>query len=151
MVFASTLKGLPIYHWEGSGQILRVIALVISIYLFYSGGKHYDGLQFLGFRQIRRGSHQKSLTESGELDMTGILGIIRHPWYTGAIIILWIRDIDTSTFIVNIILTTYLIIGTLLEEKKLVDEFGGSYRQYQKNVSMLLPVKWIMKKLMRDT
>ena len=42
-----------------------------------------------------------------------------------------------------LILTVYLIIGTFLEERKLVYEFGDQYRNYQKQVSMLLPLKWL--------
>ncbi len=117
------------------------------MFLFYAGSKHYDGSQFLGIRQIKDNSTTKVLTESGELNTSGILGYIRHPWYTGAIAIIWARDIDKVSIIVNLILTIYLIAGTILEEQKLVKEFGDQYRDYQKNVSMLLPLKWLNLKL----
>jgi protein-S-isoprenylcysteine O-methyltransferase Ste14 len=51
-----------------------------------------------------------------------------------------------STLIVNCILTIYLIIGTILEERKLVLVMGDAYRDYQKRVSMLIPCKWILSK-----
>ncbi|MNG10005.1 hypothetical protein D3C76_1605500 [compost metagenome] len=35
--------------------------------------------------------------------------------------------------------TLYILIGTLLEEKDLVQLFGEQYRQYQRKVGMLLP------------
>jgi len=81
--------------------------------------------------------------------MSGILGVIRHPWYTAAIIIIWMRNIDISTLIVNIILTLYLVVGTFLEERKLLLEFGEKYRYYQENVSMLFPLNWLKSKLRR--
>jgi len=37
------------------------------------------------------------------------------------------------------VLTAYIIIGTRLEEKKLVLEFGESYTKYQHEVPMLIP------------
>ncbi len=44
-----------------------------------------------------------------------------------------------ADLVVNIVLTIYVCIGTLLEEKKLVLEFGDSYITYQKEVPMLIP------------
>jgi protein-S-isoprenylcysteine O-methyltransferase Ste14 len=40
------------------------------------------------------------------------------------------------------VLSAYLVIGTLLEERKLVLEFGDKYREYQRQVSMFIPLKW---------
>ena len=77
------------------------------------------------------------------MDISGILSVIRHPWYTASILIIWTRHLDVSALIVNLILTLYLIIGTYLEEQKLIDELGDEYRLYQKNVSMLFPFKWL--------
>ena len=58
-------------------------------------------------------------------------------------LLIWAGQMDVSTIIVNIILTAYLIIGTFLEERKLVREFGEEYRAYQKRVSMFLPFLWL--------
>ncbi|MEI6143491.1 MAG: hypothetical protein WCP85_29715 [Mariniphaga sp.] len=44
-----------------------------------------------------------------------------------------------ADIIVNLVLTVYIIIGTFLEEKKLVLEFGETYIQYQKEVPMIVP------------
>jgi protein-S-isoprenylcysteine O-methyltransferase Ste14 len=41
--------------------------------------------------------------------------------------------------VINTLLTLYVIIGTWLEERKLVLEFGEAYLQYQKEVPMLIP------------
>jgi protein-S-isoprenylcysteine O-methyltransferase Ste14 len=76
------------------------------------------------------------------------LSIIRHPWYSATILILWSRNVDLSALIVNVILILYLIYGTYLEEKKLVVEFGDEYRLYQQSVSMLFPSKWLRSKIL---
>ena len=44
---------------------------------------------------------------------------------------------------------TVVVVGTLLEERKLVSEFGRQYTDYQQRVSMLLPVKWARQALLR--
>ncbi len=47
----------------------------------------------------------------------------------------------------NVILTLYFIVGSHLEERKLVKKFGAHYEEYRQNVSMLVPVKWLRKRL----
>jgi protein-S-isoprenylcysteine O-methyltransferase Ste14 len=150
ILYSLSIQDDNIFQWGGYFHIPRMIAILVSLYLFYAGAKHYDGLQFFGIRQIKERSNRKSLTDSGELDMRGILGVVRHPWYTATIIIIWTRDLSFSAIIVNSILTAYLIIGTLLEENKLRLEFGDKYQIYQQNVSMLIPVKWVKSKLIRS-
>jgi protein-S-isoprenylcysteine O-methyltransferase Ste14 len=127
--------------------VFQVLLLTIAVLLFFAGARHYDMLQFLGLRQIRTRASHGVLTETGKLDTTGILGITRHPWYLATIMLIWARGLDVSTLITNIILTVYLIVGTILEERKLLIEFGKDYRRYQETVSMLIPVKYLKYKI----
>jgi len=115
--------------------------------LFFLGSRHYDARQLLGIKQIREGTSNKAITDSGKLDTSGVLGMIRHPWYAAGIFLLWGGQLDISAIIVNTILTAYLIIGAFLEEKKLVREFGMEYRAYQARVSMFLPYQWMKAKI----
>lgn len=62
---------------------------------------------------------------------------------------IWATNLDITFLIVNCILSIYVIMGTILEEQKLVEEFGDEYRAYQKKVSMLFPMKWILNKMNR--
>ena len=59
--------------------------------------------------------------------------------YFALIVYLWCQIFTVTDIIVNIILTIYIIMGTILEEKKLVLEFGDSYAKYQQEVPMLIP------------
>jgi protein-S-isoprenylcysteine O-methyltransferase Ste14 len=115
--------------------------------LFFLGARHYDARQLLGIKQIQEGTLNKAITNSGELDTSGVLGMIRHPWYAAGMLLVWAGQLDISAIMVNAILTTYLFIGTLLEEKKLVREFGAVYRAYQARVSMYIPFKWLKLKI----
>ncbi len=124
-------------------RIGQVILLGITVLLFFFGGRRYDALQMLGIKQIRERTSNKVITDTGELDTSGILGITRHPWYLAAMLFIWARQLDISAILVNVILTFYLIVGSYLEEKKLIREFGEKYIAYQKRVSMLMPYKWI--------
>ncbi len=132
--------------------IVQILLFTIVITLFVAGGLKYDMLHVFGIRQIISGKAHSALSESGEINTSGILSITRHPWYLATIILIWInyREMYVPTLIVNILLTIYLIIGTVLEERKLIIELGDSYRNYMQSVSMLFPIKWILSKLLRD-
>jgi protein-S-isoprenylcysteine O-methyltransferase Ste14 len=121
--------------------------LGIAVLLFFLGGRHYDACQLLGIKQIREGNSNKLISTEDELDTSGVMGITRHPWYLASILLIWARQLDVSGIIVNVILTSYLIVGTYLEEKKLVREFGDKYLAYQETVSMLIPYKWLRSKI----
>ena len=72
----------------------------------------------------------------------GILEYVRHPWYTGGILLVWgFGDITDVSLVLKVILSSYFIIGTILEERKLVAEIGEPYREYCQRVPMLIPWK----------
>jgi protein-S-isoprenylcysteine O-methyltransferase Ste14 len=146
VLYTYSIRQTPFFDWQGYLLPIRFLLLVAGLLILYAGSTHYDMQTFLGFRQIRGKVNHNLINTSGEIDSTGILGIVRHPFYSGSILILWANNLDTSMLIVNIILSIYLIVGTLLEEQKLVKEFGNQYREYQRKVSMLFPYKWIVKR-----
>ena len=146
-VFAHSITTQVVFQWNGYMRIGQVILLAISFLLFFLGGRHYDVRQFLGIQQIKKGTSHKAITDTGELNISGVLGITRHPWYLAALLLIWARQMDVSIIVVNLILTSYLIVGTLLEERKLLKEFGEKYRTYQQKVSMLIPYKWLKSKI----
>ncbi len=136
-----------IFEWSGNWRILQYPIILLALVLVISGARHYSLSQFLGIRQIRSKSSRGAMTETGDIDTTGVLGITRHPWYVAVFLLLWTSDLNVGTIVVNIVLSGYLVVGTLLEERKLVLEFGDKYRDYQRNVSMFAPVKWLKGKM----
>jgi protein-S-isoprenylcysteine O-methyltransferase Ste14 len=145
--YSISIRQTPVFRWEGYLLIVRYLLWVTGIYLFIAGGKHYSLSHFLGIHQIKTGRANHTLSEYNTFDTSGILGVIRHPWYTASIMIFWAGDISQSIFLNNIVISTYFVIGTILEERKLLLEFGEKYREYQKNVSMFVPYKWIKAKI----
>ncbi|MBZ5500305.1 MAG: hypothetical protein LAP85_28255 [Acidobacteriia bacterium] len=140
---AARFSSPPLFDWGGYWQILRYSLVSLAIVLIVAGARHYSLLQFLGILQVRKGSKSSAMTGSGNLDQTGVLGIVRHPWYVAVFILLWASDLNKAAIIVNSVLSGYLFIGTLLEERKLVIEFGQQYKDYQDQVSMFFPLKWL--------
>jgi protein-S-isoprenylcysteine O-methyltransferase Ste14 len=100
---------------------------------------NYDSLSFFGIRQAINFGKIKITNPSEELKRNGLLGITRHPMYLALIIYLWCQTFRMTDIIVNSVLTIYVIIGTILEERKLVLEFGDTYIKYKQQVPMLIP------------
>jgi methanethiol S-methyltransferase len=144
--YTYSIRQIPFFTWGGYLLPIRYLLLAIGILILYDGSRHYDMMTFLGLRQIRGNVTHNLINTSGKIDSSGILGVIRHPFYSASILLLWTNNLDISILIVNIILSLYLIIGTFLEESKLIREFGDEYVEYQKKVSMLFPLKWIIKR-----
>ena len=137
--YSHTLREAPIFRWEGSLGIVQVFLLAVSVYLFVAGGRHYSWARFWGISQIKAGRAGRSLADSSTFVVSGIHRIIRHPWYIGGILIVWAQDLSASTILINMVISVYFMIGAVLEERKLVLEFGENYREYQRSVSMLFP------------
>jgi methanethiol S-methyltransferase len=136
-------QGPVLFTWNGNWRIVKYALILMAVALIISGARHYSMSQFLGLRQIRKRLSANSLSESGDLDAGGVLGLVRHPWYVAVFILLWTSNLTVGAFTIKIVLSAYLVIGTLLEERKLVLAFGDKYREYQKNVSMFIPLKFL--------
>jgi methanethiol S-methyltransferase len=125
------------------GQPLNIVRYVLIagslIMFFWAFFFNYDSLSFFGIRQILNFGKIKEIKPSGEIKKNGLLGIMRHPMYLALIIFLWCQTFRLADIVVNAVLTIYIIIGTKLEEKKLVREFGDLYINYQQEVPMFIP------------
>jgi protein-S-isoprenylcysteine O-methyltransferase Ste14 len=147
LVYSFSIKGLPIFRWEGPFRIIQGLLAVSALLLFIGGARRYDLPRFFGIRQVREDSRCSVLTEDCRLDTGGILSMVRHPWYAGGMLIVWAGNLDTATILTSLVLTGYFFIGAFLEERKLLAEFGQEYTDYQQRVSMFFPFKWSIQKL----
>ena len=146
LFYSISIRQEAIFQWEGPLVIIQYLLLAASIGLIMIGGRNYSLFQFLGIAQIRTGGANLSLSENKQFVVSGIHRMIRHPWYLAGILIVWARDLGPSAILNNLVIDSYFIIGAILEERKMVREFGESYRQYQRNVSMFFPYKWLKAK-----
>ena len=147
VAYSVSIRGQPVFRWEGPLVIVRYLLLAVSLLLFIAGGRHYSLSEFLGIRQLRDKRLSHTLSGPDTFVASGIHKLIRHPWYLGGIIIIWAGNLSLSMILANLVITSYFIVGSILEERKLVREFGEPYREYQREVSMLLPYKWLKTKI----
>lgn len=72
----------------------------------------------------------------------GINRIVRHPLYFGVILLLIAIVLilpKWKNLIFAVVTVIYIIIGALLEERKLIAIYGNAYITYRKEVKMLIP------------
>ncbi len=140
-----------LFTWEGHLRLIQCGLIALAAVLVLTCGRRYSMLQFLGIQQILQDRSGGAMTENSEIVSSGVLGVIRHPWYLAVFLLLWARDLNLAAIIINLILSPYLVIGTFLEERKLVFEFGDKYKEYQRQVSMFIPLKWLQSKFRRKS
>jgi steroid 5-alpha reductase family enzyme len=131
--------------WAGMAETIRFFLIGTAVILFISGGKQYDLSHFLGISQVRTRQPTHLLKGQDVFIVSGVSRMTRHPWYLGGILMVWSapNSFFPSTVITAVIISVYFLVGTMLEEYKLVKHFGDTYREYQQDVSMLFPLKWL--------
>jgi methanethiol S-methyltransferase len=121
-------------------SFIRYVLIYGSLLMFFwAFFFNYDSLSFFGIRQMLNFRKENKINPSDAIKRNGLLGIMRHPMYLALIIYLWCQNFRVVDIVVNTVLTIYVIIGTKLEERKLVLEFGDAYIKYQQEVPMLIP------------
>ena len=108
-----------------------------GLILLLAATRLYDGGRFLGITQLRR----PDLPEDEPLRAEGLHRYIRHPLYSGAILILWGRAGTEAELATAVWATLYFVIGARFEEGRLIDRYGDAYRAYRDRVPGFIPWK----------
>jgi protein-S-isoprenylcysteine O-methyltransferase Ste14 len=132
------------------GQDLGTNWTLIAVGVFLFGilawlglacGRHMNHLSLA----TRMGVPELSSTERPQtLVRDGIYGMVRHPIYSSAVLAglayaLIVNYVGVDVLSVAAIPMFYAII--VLEERELIDRFGATYREYQREVPRLVP-RW---------
>ena len=129
-----------LWRWTGLGSVLAVSLSVAAVAGFIWSLRFYDMREFSGLRQLSE--NNDSVEDQERFQLSPLHRWVRHPWYFFALVILWTRDMNLSMLISVIMMTFYFIIGSKLEERKLLRYHGDVYRRYQQRVPGLIPLPW---------
>jgi protein-S-isoprenylcysteine O-methyltransferase Ste14 len=113
-------------------------ALAIALAGFAWSMKSYDGATFLGLRQWRKRIGPDAEREA--FTLSPLHRHVRHPWYALGLLLLWTRDLNAAWLVAASAITFYLLIGSRLEENKLIALYGEAYRRYRQRVPALIPL-----------
>lgn len=120
--------------WDVPGWIAWPAAIAAVVGFVWSL-RWYDMGEFLGLAQWRR----HDAREHEGFVLSPLHRYVRHPWYSLGLLLLWTRDLNAAWLTTAVAVTLYLLIGSRLEEGKLVERYGEAYRRYQARVPALIP------------
>lgn len=120
--------------WLANGLALAALAG------FYLSTRDYDMDEFLGLKPLRE--QRRDAVEHDGLYISPFHRHVRHPWYAFGLLLIWTRDMNAPFLVSAVAMTLYFVIGSRLEERKLVAHFGDAYREYCARVPGLLPLPW---------
>jgi len=117
-------------------RLLKMSALfltAVGVLIIRQSFKHYSIKSFLGIE-----------SENGSTLVTrkGILKYVRHPIYSGTILIVlgyFLYDPRIPILITILCIYVYLFVGIKLEEAKLLKIYGKKYESYKNEVPAILP------------
>ena len=98
-------------------------------------------LDAFGIRSIKAAFKRKTL-DPPSLALGGPYRWVRHPLYAFVVVLLWSTPVLTGDrLLLNVLWTIWIYIGAVFEERDLVSTFGDTYRKYQRQVPMFLPLR----------
>jgi len=123
--------------------IPQLLAIAGTMWCF----KYISFREFVGLNQIDlylKGEYSEDqLDEKSTLIFEGPYKYSRHPLYFFLIIILLFRaEMDLFYLTMFVSFVAYCYAGSFYEEKKLVRLFGNQYKDYQKLVPRIIPVRF---------
>jgi len=148
--FSSTVLFLAIFVYAGvfESKMLLTPTPRLTYLAFLTAGlgtiilvkafKHFQSMEFIGLVP------QDDLDKKGDLIRKGIHQYVRHPIYSGLILIFlgYFFYLPTISSLIHLaLLLAYLPFGIFFEEKKLIEVFGEDYRKYRQEVPSLIPFK----------
>ncbi len=121
---------LEIAQWIGfaAGALLMVVGL-----------RGYDLGRFAGTAQLRGDAAGKDPRIDEPLRTDGLHRYVRHPLYSAGFLLLWGRVDGEAALATALWLSAYLLIGTWLEERKLLQAYGAAYADCRARVPAFLP------------
>ncbi len=134
------LDGPYLWRWAGPWAWVSSLGAVVSLLGFVWSLRYYDGLEFAGWRQWQRRANPSQ--DLGPFILSPLHRFVRHPWYFLGLMLAWTRDMTVPLLVSVLAMTLYLIVGSRLEERKLIQHHGEIYRRYRVRVPALVPLPW---------
>lgn len=134
------LRGEPLWRYEGIWQGVMLALMILALAGFIWSLRYYDGSEFIGIRQLQR--QLRDVRDRERLHISPMHRFVRHPWYSLGLLLVWSQEMDPARLLSAIMITGYLIVGSRLEERKLVIYHGERYRHYRAKVPGLIPLPW---------
>ncbi|PCI41693.1 MAG: hypothetical protein COB41_10340 [Proteobacteria bacterium] len=129
--FVHQLEDAPLYQTDGLLWVVMVGVQVVGLIVALAAFQPIDGLVFLGLRKAKVGTDP--------FIISGIYRWVRHPMYTGAMLILLaMPEQSWNGLMFSLVLCVYFVIGSHFEEQRMLAEHS-EYASYQRSVPAFIP------------
>lgn len=130
--------------WEIPSTFMPVLFViqVIGFIGFAASLLQVDLLRFLGLRQAWAYLTDGPLPLPPErMQYGGVFRLVRHPLYLFSLMLIWSVPVMSGAYFGFCLgVTAYFVLGSLVEEQRLVQSQGESYLRYRQQVPWLLPL-----------
>lgn len=130
------LPDISLYSIPMPWMLAPLLIEASAILALGAGLLQTGALEFLGIQQLAELKPKKP----GRLVTKGMYRWVRHPLYTAGLVFIWFAPVMTLNLLaLNLGLTIYIVFGAMLEERKMLAEFGPAYEAYAQRTPMLIP------------
>lgn len=133
-------RGPLLWQWSGAYAWLANTLAIGAVGGFIWTLRGYDMGEFLGVKQLRLDA--KTIQDQESFHISPLHRFVRHPWYSFGLVIIWTRNMDSALLITASLTTLYFLLGSQLEENKLLVYHGTAYQRYRTQVPRLIPLPW---------
>lgn len=137
-------ESVSVWQWHGAALWAAHALGGLAALGFVASFRYYDGREFLGLRRARESGVESGMRAQTRqcLVISPLHRYTRHPWYSMILLFVWSRPMDSLMLVTAALVTGYLIVGAMLEERKLVVYYGETYQRYRAMVPGLVPRPW---------
>jgi protein-S-isoprenylcysteine O-methyltransferase Ste14 len=137
----SAYPGNVVWQFDPAYQPLIMVIQLIGLLGAAVSLLQIDLWRFLGLRQlIAYLQHQPLPLPDEPLQMRGLYAFVRHPLYLFTVMAMFAVPTMTESYLAFCLgASAYFIIGSLLEEQRLITVYGDVYATYRKRVAWLVP------------
>ncbi len=130
---------LVVFQIDGPFRLLFRACFIAAGLSFVWAVRALGSFDGFGVRPIRAHLSGKPVREL-PLAIRGPYRWVRHPLYTMVLVMIWSSpDLTGDRLLFNLTWTVWIVVGSMLEERDLVEDFGDAYLRYRRVVPMLVP------------
>jgi protein-S-isoprenylcysteine O-methyltransferase Ste14 len=149
VISLATILPVLMYYWSVDGGrthlwpwpwlviqlLLQAVGWGLMLWAWRSFSR--NGLDLFGWGQARQAGEPQPV-----LVTSGAYARLRHPMNVAGLVIIWARPLGAADLVTNAVLTAYMILGSIHEERRLRRQFGQAYLDYVARVPVLPGLPW---------
>jgi methanethiol S-methyltransferase len=134
-VMAAFRNSAILYVVPGVWSLALYFMQVVFLVILFACVRQTGAEEFFGISRMTPDSLKTS-----KLVTDGWYRVVRHPLYLFSMLFLLCNPvISVRWLLLTLISAVYFVVGALLEESRLHQEFGNEYQAYQRTVPFMLP------------